>query len=228
MDGCEQPIDIGTIEHLAAMGAGALLLAIGLSRKGFGGTLARLGGAALLVRGATGYEPLYNALGIPFNKKPTGASHEAIRVESSIEVSRPAEDLYLLWRDFENLPAFMSNLHSVRRLDDVRSHWIAKGPAGTTVRWDAIVINDIPNELIAWETMEGSSIDHAGSVHFEPLENGETRVRVVLRYDPPAGKLGEALANLFQDDPQSQIDEDLLRFQKMIDGLGRAGTPKLL
>lgn len=213
------PTEVGTIEHVGAMAAGALLLAIGMTRKGLPGTLAKLGGLALIVRGASGYEPLYRGLGLRLQKGATGASHSAIRVESQIDLDRTPFELYALWRDFENLPAFMSNLLSVRQLNSVRSHWVAKGPVGTTIQWDADVINEIPNELIAWQTVEGSSIDHAGSVHFEPLDNGQTRVRVVLRYDPPASKLGDAIARLFHDDPQAQVDEDLRRFKDMMAGL---------
>ena len=116
----------------------------------------------------------------------------------------------------------MSHLVSVQMIDPVRSHWTARGPAGTVVHWEAMIVNDIKNELIAWETVEGSSVDHAGSVHFDPLEDGKTRLRVVLRYDPPASKLGAVVARFLHRDPQSQIDEDLLRFQKVIDGLTKA------
>ena len=217
-----EPVDIGTVEHVGAMAMGAVLLAVGLTRRGFAGGLAKVAGISLIARGASGYAPLYRALGMPFPNKLTGASHSAFRVEAAVDINRPAQDLYALWRDFENLPAFMSHLVSVQTIDPVRSHWTARGPAGTVVNWEARIVNDIKNELIAWETIEGSSVDHAGSVHFEPLEGGKTRLRVVLRYDPPASKVGAVVARMFHGDPQSQIDEDLHRFQKMVDGLTRA------
>lgn len=213
------PTDVGTIEHLGAMAAGAILVAIGMTRRGLPGTLAKLGGMALILRGASGYEPLYRGFGLEMKKSATGASHGAIRVESHVDLDRTPFELYAMWRDFESLPTFMSHLLSVRELNSVRSHWIAKGPAGTTVQWDADIINEIPNELIAWQTVEGSSIDHSGSVHFEPLDNGQTRVRVVLRYDPPASKLGDVIARLFHEDPQAQIDEDLRRFKETVANL---------
>lgn len=204
------------------MAAGSAFLALGLMRRGWVGGLARAAGLALIARGASGYKPFYRALGLPVPNGLTGASHSAIRVESAVDINRPAADLYALWRDVENLPAFMSHLVSVQMIDPVRSHWTAKGPAGTAVHWEAMIIHDVKNELIAWETVEGSSVDHAGSVHFEPLEDGKTRLRLVLRYDPPAGRLGAALARIFHGDPQTQINEDLYRFQKMIDGLTKA------
>jgi uncharacterized membrane protein len=217
-----EPVDLGTVEHLGAMAAGAVFLALGLSRKGLAGGIARAGGLALIARGISGYAPLYRAVGLPVPNTLTGASHKAIRVESAVDINRSASDLYALWRDVENLPAFMSHLVSVQVIDPVRSRWTARGPGGTVVNWEAMIINDIKNELIAWETVEGSSVDHAGSVHFQSLEDGRARLRVVLRYDPPASKLGAVVARLIHGDPQSQIDDDLRRFQKMIDGLTKA------
>jgi uncharacterized membrane protein len=181
-----------------------------------------MGGTALLLRGASGFAPLYRLLGVPFPASTTGTSRRAIRVESAVDINRPASDLYSLWRDFENLPSFMSHLISVREIDSERSQWIARGPAGTTVHWEARVVNDVPDRVIAWETVEGSSVDHAGSIHFDPLDNGKTRLRVVFRYDPPAAAVGAFIARMFQGDPQREIDADLQRFQKMIDGLTRA------
>lgn len=218
----KEPVDVGSVEHIGAMALGAILLGLGMTRKGFGAGLARAGGLALIARGATGYPPFYNLLGIQVPKLLTGVSHSAIRVESAVDIDRCASDLYALWRDVENLPAFMSHLVSVEMIDPMRSRWTARGPGGTTVHWEAMIVNDVKNELISWETVEGSSVDQAGSVHFEPLENGKTRLRVVLRYDPPASALGVAVARMFRGDPQAQIDEDLHRFQKMIDGLTRA------
>src|SRR5438034_10305159 len=87
----------------------------------------------------------------------------------------------------------MSHLQSVKVLDDKRSHWVAKGPIGSDAEWDAEIINEIPNELIAWRSVDGSTVDNAGSVHFLPLRGG-TEVRVILRYYPPAGKLGAEIA----------------------------------
>ena len=218
----EDALDVGTIEHLSAISLGAVLMAIGLTRRGLPGALAKLGGTALLVRGLSGYEPVYRKVGLSFCKGPSGTTRKAFRAEASVDVRRPAADLYRLWRDFENLPSFMSHLIAVRNLEGNRSAWVARGPAGTTVHWEAEVIRDEPDEVISWQTIEGSSVDHAGSVHFEALESGLTRVRVVLRYDPPANKLGEAVAKLLHTDPQSQIEDDLYRFKKMINGLTRA------
>jgi uncharacterized membrane protein len=85
------------------------------------------------------------------------------------------------------------------------------------VEWDAEIHNEIPNELIAWRSLAGSEVDNAGSVHFMPTANGDTEVRVVLRYDPPAGKLGATVARLLGEDPSHQVSEDLRRLKQVVE-----------
>jgi uncharacterized membrane protein len=142
---------------------------------------------------------------------------EGVRVDERVVLNRARSEVYRFWRNLENLPRFMDHLESVTVMDPERSHWVAKGPAGTKVEWDAVVHNEIPNELIAWRSLEGSEVDNAGSVHFSPTDNGDTEVRVVLRYDPPAGRLGAAVARLFGEDPSRQVAEDLRRLKQVVE-----------
>ena len=127
------------------------------------------------------------------------------------------EDLFRFWRNFTNLPRFMDNLEAVTILDEDRSHWVAKGPAGTRVEWDATIHNEIEPELIAWRSLPGADVDQVGSVHFVPAGGGMTEVRVVLRYRPPAGKRGNVVAKLFGEDPARQIADDLRRFKQVVE-----------
>ena len=92
---------------------------------------------------------------------------------------------------------------------------MAKGPIGSDAEWDAEIINEIPNELIGWRSVDGSRVNNAGSVHFIPSRGG-TEVKVILRYDPPAGKLGAAIARLFGEDPARQVAEDLRQFKRLM------------
>lgn len=147
---------------------------------------------------------------------------EGVRVDERIVLSRSRAEVYRFWRDLRNLPRFMDHLEAVTVVDERRSHWIAKGPAGSRVEWDAEIHHEIPNELLAWRSLPGSDVDNAGSVHFTPTENGDTEVRVVLRYDPPAGKLGAAVARLFGEDPSRQVGEDLRRLKQVVEA-GEAG-----
>ena len=184
--------------------------------------LALIGGGGLLARAATGYCPMYQALGIDHTQEGAATAEDfndrGIHVESSRTIQKPAEELYRFWRNFENLPRFMDNLDSVRVLDDKRSHWVAKAPAGRTVEWDAQIINEQENELIAWRSLDGADVDNAGSVRFLPGPGGRgTEVRAVIDYIPPAGRVGFAVAKLFGREPRQQVEEDLRRFQQLME-----------
>lgn len=211
------PIDASDVEHVATLVTGGLLLLTGYRKGGFGGFMFKLGGLGLLFRGQQGYRRLYNAMGIQMLEKPTGVGKQNVRVEAEVTIRRPREELYRIWRNVENLPVFMDHLVNVVEIDDYRSRWVGRAPAGMVVTWDARIVNDIENELIAWETLEGSGVDNAGSVHFEDEGDGATRIRVVLRYDPPADLFGAFIAKLFHGDPQRQIEEDLRRFKRIME-----------
>lgn len=210
-------INASDVEHIGALAVGGVLLLKGLFKGGPLGLIYKAGGAALLYRGAQGYRPLYDALGIEMPKSATGVGKVNARVEHSIVVQKPREELYRIWRNLSNLPVFMENLVSVHEVDDTHSIWVAKGPAGTVIKWDAEIINDVENELIAWQTLEGSGVDNAGTVRFEDAGEGATRIHVVLRYDPPADQLGIWLAKATGRDPQSEIEEDLDRFKAIME-----------
>ena len=84
------------------------------------------------------------------------------------------------------------------------------------VEWDARIINEIDDKLIGWQSLDGSMVSTAGSVNFRETPRG-TDVRVHLQYNPPAGKLGAAVARLFGEDPSVQIHEDLRRFKQLME-----------
>jgi len=214
-------INAADIEHIGSLLTGGLLLFKGFRRGGVFGTLYKVAGLGLLYRGQQGYRRLYDALGIPLESAPTGVGKFNVRVESEVVVQRSRDEVYRIWRNLENLPIFMDHLLSVHEIDDRRSLWVARAPAGTVIKWDAEIIKDVPNELIAWQSLEGSGVDNAGSVHFEEAEDGGCRIRVVLRYDPPAEQVGYWVAKLFQNDPQQQIDNDLQRFKSIMEIGGR-------
>ena len=223
--GYERPSrNVGDVERLvSALGGGALAL-YGLTRGNLPGVALALLGASLVHRGTTGHCYAYDAIGVntaggasenPNVSVPAG---RGVKIEKSLTINRPVEELYSFWRNLENLPRVMSHLEEVREYDGNRSHWVAKAPAGTTVEWDAEVYNEKENELIAWRSLEGADVDNAGSVHFKTAAAGRgTEVRVVLKYDPPAGVVGSAVARLFGEEPGQQIDEDLRRFKSLME-----------
>jgi uncharacterized membrane protein len=173
-------------------------------------------GVALGFRGVTGYCALYKKLGINTAKGKKGVQN-GIKIEKTIYIQRSPAELYHYWRRLENLPKVMSHLECVERTNDRVSHWTAKAPAGQTVSWDAEIINEKENELIAWQSLEGSQVKTAGSVHFDETPNGGTNLKVSLQYLPPGGKAGAVAAKFLCADPDQEISDDLLRFKESME-----------
>jgi uncharacterized membrane protein len=216
----EDGINVGKTERLVSAIAGAAVIALALRRRRLRGLLFPLGGT-LLSRAVTGRCAVNRALGrntAKADRLSPVARGEGIKVERTIIVNRPREEVYHFWRQLENLPRFMDHLESVTVLDEDRSHWVAKAPAGTKVEWDASIQDEIENELIAWRSLPGSDIDNTGSVHFIPAGDG-TELRVVLSYDPPAGRVGAAVAKLLGEEPEQQVEEDLRRFKQVMEAV---------
>ncbi|HKX30815.1 MAG TPA: SRPBCC family protein [Blastocatellia bacterium] len=142
----------------------------------------------------------------------------AIDVQKSVIVNRAPEELYRFWRSFQNLPNFMAHLESVQTTGANRSHWVARGPAGKRIEWDAEITEDRPNQLIAWRSVENAKIDHSCSVRFERAPGGRgTVVKLEMHLEPPGGALGKAMAKLFNRVPELQVQEDLRRFKRLIE-----------
>jgi uncharacterized membrane protein len=223
-------VNVGRFERYLSMVAGGALAAYALKRRSVPGGTAALAGAALLYRGATGHCDVYQALGVNrAGQHGTGTTADfgsdtrqqlsgraGIHVEESVTINKPVSEVYRFWRNFENLPKFMKHLESVSTREGGISHWVARGPAGMNVEWDARIINEIDNKLIGWQSLEGSMVSTAGSVNFRETDRG-TDLRVHLQYNPPAGKLGAAVARWFGEEPTIQIHEDLRRFKQLME-----------
>jgi uncharacterized membrane protein len=215
--------NVGRIERWVSLGAGGLLAAAALKRRGLLAGAAASLAAELLYRGVTGFCPVYAALGI--NSSPPLGSHNpnasvpygrGVRVEQSIAVARPARELYDYWRRLDTLPQFMRHIEEVTTLTDSRSRWRVRAPIGSRITWEAEIINDIPGQIIGWRSLPGSAIHHAGSVHFDQRDH-LTEVRVVLEYAPPARYVGASVARILGEEPYKQIEEDLRRFKAILE-----------
>jgi uncharacterized membrane protein len=184
----------------------------------------------LLSRAVTGRCAVNRALGRNTAKAERAspvARGQGIKVDRTITVNRPREEVYHFWRELENLPRFMDHLESVTVLDEDRSHWVAKAPAGTKVEWDAAIHNEVENQLIAWRSLPGADINNAGSVHFiETVPGSRTEVQVVLSYEPPAGRLGAAVAKLLGEEPSKQVEDDLRRFKQVMESSEISSTAR--
>jgi uncharacterized membrane protein len=217
------PINVGNYERWVSGVGGSILLIEGLKRGKLGGLAMAAIGGWFTYRGLTGHCPVYQVFGIDTSTEGRGPSssvpaQQGVKVEKSVTIQRTPDELFRFWRNFENLPRVMAHLETVKVIDDNRSHWVAKAPLGTSVEWDAVIHNERENELIAWRSLEGSAVDTAGSVHFRRAPGGRgTEVRVSLKYNPPAGKVGAAIAKLLGEDPAQEIQEDLRRFKQLME-----------
>lgn len=150
---------------------------------------------------------------------PVGMStRRPMHVKQSLTINRPVDDVYRFWHYFENLPRFMSHLESVTITGDKQSHWKANAPAGLTVEWDAVTIEDMPNEIITWQSLEGATVPNAGTVRFTPAPGDQgTEIKVDIWYDPPGGAIGATFAKLFGEEPSQQLYDDLRRFKQVME-----------
>jgi uncharacterized membrane protein len=168
----------------------------------------------MIYRGATGNCVFYRMLEI-------NREEEGIYARRSVTINLPREQLYRIWRNFENLPRFMDHLQRVD-VDEAtggkRSHWVSRAPFGREVQWEAEMTEERENEFIAWRSLPGSTVKSMGNVLFEDAPAGRgTNVTVEMQYNPPAGSLGAAFAKLFGEEPSQQLRNDLRHFKQMME-----------
>ncbi len=206
---------------VSVLGGGGLLV-WGLLRRSPIGVAAAVAGAGLAYRGTRGRSQLYRVLGIRTPREmgagvvPMGAG--SLAVERAVTIARPVSDVYGFWRELDNLPRFMRHLESVRVGPGGRSHWVARGPAGRRVEWDAEVTEEWRDRRLAWRSLPGGDVEHAGRVDFEPAPAGRgTVVRVRLAYRAPGGKPGALLARLLGAEPARQVADDLRRLKRVLE-----------
>ena len=213
-----EPVSLTDAKDWLALGVGALLLAVGASRRSLFGTCLAVSSAPLLYRGVTGRWPALNGYGHSESTKIALGGSRGVNVRESIRLERPVADVYRFWRRLENLPQFMTHLDRVTETPDGKSHWVTSGPAGVAVAWDAEIINEVENTVIAWRSLPGSDVVTAGSVNFDGVRDGRsTQVSVNLQYAPPAGKAGAFIASLFGREPSQTVREDLRHLKQSLE-----------
>jgi uncharacterized membrane protein len=188
--------------------AGGAAAVWGLRRAGLPGLLLSAGGTVLVARAATNLD-LRRLVGL-------GGDRRAVTIRKAIEVQAPIDEVFEFWSRDESFPRFMSHVREVRRLDG-RSRWTVAGPGGVPIEWEIEMTQFVPNQVIAWRTVEGAAVAHAGTVRFEASADGATRVEVTLSYTPPGGALGHGLASILGSDPRRAMDEDLVRLKSLLE-----------
>lgn len=194
------------LRAIAAVGGGVLGL-YALTRRTPASVAAATIGAGLLTR---------SLVNRPFTRLGSRAGQQTIDLHKSIYIQASPEVVFDQWSRYENFPHFMSNVQEVRDMGNGRSHWVVSGPAGMRVEWDSMMTESDRPYRLAWHSEPNATVEHAGTVHFEPAGDG-TRVSVHMSYSPPAGALGHAVASLFNGNPKRQMDEDLMRMKEFIE-----------
>ena len=138
----------------------------------------------------------------------------ANKVEQSIDVQVPATTAYNQWTQFESFPKFMEGIEEVRQIDDKHLHWRAN-IAGQVKEWDAEIVEQIPDERVAWRSTSGTG--NAGVVTFHRLGPQTTRIMLQMEYETEGMKeaVGDALGV-----PERRIKADLERFKEFIESRG--------
>ena len=211
--------NIGTWQRVGSIASGLALLYVGARRPRIG-AMTRATGVGLVLRGMAGYCPVTAATTRARSARSARealAGPRGIHVRETVTIDRPREAVYAFWRRLSNLPRFMSHLARVDEFADGRSHWVAAGPLGHQVEWDAEIINEVEGYLLAWQSLPGSDVDSAGSVRFRDLPGGATEITVHLQYQPPAGRLGAWAAWLAGEEPTRQIHDDLRAVKRYLE-----------
>lgn len=187
---------------------GSLLTLYGLTRRGVAKPVLSTAGLVLTARGVTNLDTR-SLLGM-------SGGENGIRVNKAINIFAPIDEVYQFWRNFENFPLFMNHVKEISTQGEV-SNWKLAGPVGSTAEFQSRVTQDIPNDLIAWETLPDSQVRSAGFVRFDENRDGSTRVTVQMTYTPPAGVAGHAVAQLFGVDPRQAMHDDLIRLKTLLE-----------
>jgi uncharacterized membrane protein len=205
------PSEASDTERWASLVGGGAMVLMGLKQRSLRGVLTALAGGGLIYQGATKKSTIQQA------QEAIGINKD-IKVEKTVTINKPSDELYRFWHDFENLPTFMKHLKSVTVQDNKRSHWVATAPLGASVEWDAEILEDRENEFISWASVEGADVENSGFVRFTKAPgNRGTEVKVVLEYSPPGGALTAAFAKLFGEEPEQQIGDNLRHFKMLME-----------
>ena len=197
--------------RVVATVAGGALAAYGAKRRGLVGTAAGSVGLGIVARALTNFETA-RLLGLDEQEQ-----RKVIDIQKTINIEAPVDQVFDYWAHPENFPDFMTHVHEVRRIGDGLYRWSVGGPAGILVQWDVQITDLDFNKLLAWKSLPGAIVEQAGITRFTSNPDGSTCIDVKMSYNPPAGVLGHAIAELFGADPKHEMDDDLMRMKSFIE-----------
>ncbi|MGM0391579.1 MAG: SRPBCC family protein [Bacteroidota bacterium] len=153
----------------------------------------------------------------------TGMDKKAIvEIRSTLVIKRPKEELYAYWRNLENLPNFMSHIKEINEINSKRSHWVAEVPGGLgEIEWEAEIIWEEDNQVLAWRSLPGSEIENSGEVRFHDSGNRKSTIlETTITYRPPLGTTGKMAAKLLNPAFKKVVENDLKEFKKLMESGG--------
>jgi uncharacterized membrane protein len=225
-------ISLAQIERAGSLAVATTLMLYGVSRRSTAGIGIAIAALPLIYFGALGQWP---AALSRFGELKDGqddtrarlSGERGVIVHEAVRLERPIAEVYQFWRRLEHLPRFMAYLSTVTESDDHRSHWVARGPGGVLVEWDAEIINEVENQVIGWQSLPGGDVTVAGSVNFDTVRGGQsTQVTVRLQYAPPAGRVGSFVSMLAGREPAQTVREDLRRLKQILEAGELAQAPR--
>jgi uncharacterized membrane protein len=205
------------VQRWASLATATAAIAYGISRRSVPGLCLAAAATPLAYLGVMGEWPRVMSEQPQDTRAALGGAR-GILVHEAMRIEKPLDEVFRFWRQLDNLPRVMTYLESITDLGGGRSHWIAKGPAGVKVQWDAELVNEVANKVIAWRSLPGADVITAGSVNFDSVRGGRTtEVSVRLQYAPPAGSAGSWLATIFGREPAQTIREDLRHVKQILE-----------
>lgn len=215
----EQSSSMDDMQRWVSGIGGAALLFYGMRQSNAARLPLAALGAGLLFQGASGqnlldYVPV--VADVPVVRQLTNSEPTQLRIRKSVTIDRPAEELYNYWRDLSNLPNFMQHVKSVQDLGDGKSHWVVNVLNDMELEWDSKILQDRPNEMIAWETLPDAPLQNRGYVKFIPTSRG-TEVSVSIEYDPPGAAAGKLVGGMTKFIAEHQVKEEIRAFKMLME-----------
>ncbi len=136
----------------------------------------------------------------------------------TVTISKPRSEVYAFWRDFSNLSTFMESIEGVRSTPAGTEVWTLAGPGDRTVELETRIVEDVPNERVAWESVEGASVETRGEVTFRDAPAGRgTEISADIHWKPPGGELGRLVMKAMQLEPSVQTRRELKRLKMLLE-----------
>lgn len=178
-------------------------------------------GADLLYRGLGGHCHIYEALGVSTangEQAHAGTRGDSAEVHRSITIGKPVEEVYAFWQDPQNLAKIMAHFAEVSPAGDTRTHWRVRGPLDRTAEWYSEHFNDDSAHCMGWRSLPEGKIANDGSIEMRRAPDSfGTEVTLRLRFEPPSGAAGRALAKQLGFIPRTIAEKALRRAKALME-----------